>query len=57
MALLNAVECSIHLHGPSRLPTVIKKKKLLLSMTTATMTAVKESGFFHIFCITPQVVW
>ena len=51
-ALLNAVERSVHLHGPSRLPAVnyfVTAKNI--------MTAVKESRFFasdlHLW-ITPQ---
>ena len=52
-ALLNVVERFVHLHGPSRLPVV----NYFSIMTVAKhMTAVKESGVIHIFCITPQVV-
>ena len=56
-ALPNAVECSIHLHGPSRLPAV----NYFSIMTVAKhIMAVKESGFFlpliHVFRFTPQAV-
>ena len=44
-ALLNAVERSIHLHGPSRLPVV---------NYFSIMTAVKES---HVFRINPCVIY
>ena len=40
-ALLNAVECSVHLHGPSRLPVVNYFSIMTVAMHI--MTAVKES--------------
>ena len=51
MALLNAVEYSVHLHGPARLPVVA------MNIAKHLMTAVKESGFFFTsFVSSPQVV-
>ena len=50
--LLNAVERSVHLHGPSRLQVVNYFSIMPIAMHI--MTAVKES---HVFRITPQVVW
>ena len=52
-ALLNAAERSVHLHGPSKLPAVNFFWKHIAKHT---MTAVKESGFFAVSRITPQVV-
>ena len=42
--LLNAVECSVHLHGPFRLPPV--NYFSIMAVTKHTMTPFKESGFF-----------
>ena len=44
---LNAVERSVHLHGPSRLPAV--NSLLIITIAMHRMTAVKESDFF--FCL------
>ena len=46
-ALLSAVERSIHLHGPSRLPVV----NFLVTVAKHMMTTVKESGVIHVFRI------
>ena len=51
-ALLSAV-CSVHLHGPSWLPVV--NYFSIMTVAKHIITAVKESGFFHFFCITPHV--
>ena len=51
-ALLNAVERSVHLHGPSRLPVVNYFSIMTVAMHI--MTAVKES---HVFRINPCVTY
>ena len=53
MALLNTVERSVHLHGPSRLPVVNYFSIMTVAMHI--MAAVKESHVFHINpCVTYQ---
>ena len=51
-ALLDAVERSVHLHGPSRLPVVNYFSIMTVAMHI--MTAVKES---HMFRINPRVTY
>ena len=53
-ALLNAVERSIHFHGPSRLPVV--NYFSIMTIAKHIISTVKESGGIHVFRITPQVV-
>ena len=43
-SLLNAVQRSVHLHGPSRLPAVDYSS--IMTVAKHMMAAVKESGFF-----------
>ena len=50
-ALLNAVECSVHLRMPSRRQVV--NYFSIMTVAKHIMTAVKES---HVFCVTLQVV-
>ena len=61
MALLSAMERSVHLHGPSRLPVVnyfsiMTVAKHIMTVAKHIMTAVKKGGVIHVFRITPQVV-
>ena len=47
MALLSAMERSVHLHGPSRLPVV--NYFSIMTVAKHIMAAVKESEFFMSF--------
>ena len=50
-APFNAVDCSVHLHGPSRLPAV--NCFSIMTVAKHIMTTAKDS---HVFRITPQEV-
>ena len=53
MALLNAVEHSVHFHGPSH-ETTSCGYFLIMTIAMHIMTAVKESGFFFTGPVTYQ---